>query len=443
VLDRKNLVASRSAGYALMAVVVFALVGSLIGFSLYAIATYENKGAHYRQNSSEAFYLADGGIERARAEFLNSRTWREGWTDVPSGRGKYDVAVSDTTFEGKDAIRLLSQGRVKNATRRVEAIVEIPPTAWDLVLLVMGDTDVNGNLCLNGQIHVNGDVDFGAQESHLQCGEYTNFCCIFPPSIYTDPDHFPDATFYYVQGRTLGTGAYGAHIFDRDRNDITHAVVGDSLDGPGIVGWDNPTKTWSFEFKAGDVNKYFNETTGVFRPRGGATTAVVNFGESDLLGGNPNYVSAVYFQAADTVHATIINTRFTGITEEDRLDPGNWMGGLTKVQHIVFAPRQGIGIICYDFEKTGAALVQFGTEEWPALLYVTHNVTTLNANFNLVGSLIVLGDFGDPHIAGGPDFQYDDGFIDNLPGYLRDGWNDGVSGTMKILRWREVAAAGS
>jgi hypothetical protein len=104
-------------------------------------------------------------------------------------------------------------------------------------------------------------------------------------------------------------------------------------------------------------------------------------------------------------------------------------------------PRYGIALIPYDLEKTGSALVQLGTRDWPALTYVTNDVTRINANMEVVGSFIVLGDFGVPHITGGPDFYYDDGFIENLPEYLIEGWVEGTSGTMKILRWREIASA--
>ena len=36
---------------------------------------------------------------------------------------------------------------------------------------------------------------------------------------------------------------------------------------------------------------------------------------------------------------------------------------------------------------------------------------------------------------------YDADFIANLPGWIVDGWEEGESGTMRILRWREVASS--
>ena len=59
-------------GYSVFTVTVFAFIIIIAGFAIYAVASYETKGALYRQNSSEAFYLADGAIERARAKFLEN-----------------------------------------------------------------------------------------------------------------------------------------------------------------------------------------------------------------------------------------------------------------------------------------------------------------------------------------------------------------------------------
>ena len=52
-------------GYAMMTVMVFALIIIIAGMAFFAMATYETKGALYRQESSEAFYLAEAAIERA------------------------------------------------------------------------------------------------------------------------------------------------------------------------------------------------------------------------------------------------------------------------------------------------------------------------------------------------------------------------------------------
>jgi len=430
----------RSSGYALLTTVVFVFVLLIAGFAFFALVSYEGKAAIYRQDSSESFYLADGAVERARAKFLEDRTWRDGWAAESAGAGEYDLTVTDTTYQGEPAVRLLSKGRVRGGERWVEVFADIPPTGFGLPLLVMGDADVNGNFCLEGQAHVNGDPDFGPGDVHLKCGSYTSGFEILPPPIYTDPAHFPTSTYYYVRGITNGFGDHVGHIYDAAGVDLTQTgAIPDSLEG--LVDYDAPSKTYTFEFKNDDLETYFDDATGIFSRNGGETAAVVNFGESALLGGPADVFSRVVFQGDDTLHTTIINTRFTGITETDRIDHLYWEGGMTELQQVTFEPYYGVAIIAYDFEKMGSALVNVGTTAWPALLYVTNDVPVINANFVLIGSFIVLGDFGVPQISGGPDIYYDEGFVDNLPGYLTEDWVEGVSGTMKVLRWRELASA--
>jgi hypothetical protein len=52
--------------------------------------------------------------------------------------------------------------------------------------------------------------------------------------------------------------------------------------------------------------------------------------------------------------------------------------------------------------------------------------------------MIVLGDWTS---TGGPDIHYDEGFMANLPDYLRDSWPQGSSCNLRIIRWQELAAS--
>ena len=166
----------RAAGFALPALLFLLLVLLIAGMGFFSVAAFETKGAIYRQGSSEAFYLADAAIERARAKFLADRSWRDGWTGLASGRGTYDLAVRDTAWGGEDnVVRLLATGHVANAVRKVEVMAQVPPTAFDLSVLVMGDAEVGGNLCLGGDAHVNGDAggNNGNGDPHFTCGGTT------------------------------------------------------------------------------------------------------------------------------------------------------------------------------------------------------------------------------------------------------------------------------
>jgi hypothetical protein len=187
---------------------------------------------------------------------------------------------------------------------------------------------------------------------------------------------------------------------------------------------------------------YFDDATGVFKPDPGDVAAVVNFGEPPVVGFPVGFdgVANVVFDgsAASVVHQTIINTRYVGPPVDSlRVYNEYWMGGLTELRQITFEPYYGLALLIYDFDRPGTSHTYIGTEDWPALLYVTNNVDSINSNFHLIGTLICLGEFVSQ---GNPDIIYNDGFIDNLPPWLEEDWPDGVSGTLKILRWREIAA---
>lgn len=452
---------TRQSGYALMTVMVFVVIVIISGAAIFALASYETKGAIYRQDSSEAFYLADGAIERARARFLEDRAWRDGWSDEAAGRGGYDLTVYDTTYAGfSDAVQILATGTVGLARRSIELLARVPASVFGMGLLIMGDASVLGNLCLMGDAHVNGEGEMGP---HLHCGGLvTNGFDVIPPWIYTESDSFPEATYYYVRGCDLG-GVYHARILDGDGVDLTTAL-GDSL--VDVISYDAGTERFIYDFdRHSEISGYFDDQNGIFSRAGGDLAVVVNFGELPIVyggggaghgggkgkggkggGGQPivtpaiDALSDVHFDgsASSLVHATIINTRFTGLTDSLRVDADHWSGGLTTMRKITFEPYYGIGMIVRDFARPGGAHAYMGTAAYPALLYVTGDVVQLNSNFVLVGSVICLGDWSSQ---GGITIIYDDGFMDHLPDYLQQEWQSGVSGTLATLRWREVAAS--
>lgn len=414
-------------GYALLTVVVLIFILLLGGMSFFRTSSYETKGALYRQNSAEAYYLADAAIERARARFLTDRTWRTGWVSQTAGRGTYGLTLTDTTYLGTpDVVRLCATGSVRNATRRIEAMVQLPATAWGVAVYVEGDASIGGNLTVNGDLHVNTDSDLG----HVNgTGSRTTGFDIFPPVVRTEPASYPATTYYYVKGVKVGA-QYQAQVFDRNMNDVT-AALGASM--AGMVTYNSGQKTYTFNITNANVAAYFSDATGKFRRNAGDSAVIVNFGASPPNAADVRCV--VNIEGGQPVNTTIINTRFTGVTDADRLNPGCWFGGSTYVKQTTIAPRNGISFIVYDFAKQGGALAQVGTLAAPGVVYVTHDVTDVNSNYAAVGTMIVLGDWSS---TGGPDITYTPTFIPNLPVYLRDDWISGVSGTLRILRWREL-----
>jgi len=310
----------------------------------------------------------------------------------------------------------------------------VPPAALSYAVNVTGDVDCNGNICVLGNLHVSGDPDFGNHDVHLHCGDLTDGFDIAPPAIHTEPASYPDATYYYVRGTKVGSD-YQARIYDALGNDITTAL-GDSL--TGVTSYNNGQKAFTFDFDSdAEINHYFDQVSGVFSRSAGDQAVVVNFGECPVI--NPPGINGIANVVIDgtnaSVNSTIINARFTGVTTADRLDAAFWDGGNTSLKQLTMEPDYGIAIIAKDFMNNGAARVDMGTAAQPAYVYVTGDIAGMNSNFELVGAITLLGDWdSNGHLT----FYYDEGFLADLPTYLFDTWDDGVTGALKILTWREV-----
>jgi len=422
-------------GYSLMGVMIFVFVIILSGLSFFALSASETRGAIYRQETTEAYYLAEAAVERARAKFIDDRAWRDGWTNVACGNGLYSLTVVDTTFGSlTNCVYLLATGSVGKASRQIEVFAEVPPAALSYAVNVTGDVDCNGNICVLGNLHVSGDPDFGNHDVHLHCGDLTDGFDIAPPVIHTEPAYYPDATYYYVRGTKVGSD-YQARIFDALGNDITTAL-GDSL--TGVTSYNNGQKVFTFDF-SGDatINHYFDQVAGVFSRAAGDHAVVVNFGESPVI--NPPGINGVSDVIIDGTHAsvnsTIINTRFTGVTSADRREATFWDGGVTTLKQLTMEPDYGIAVIVKDFMNNGGARVDLGTVVQPAFVYITGDIDGLNSNFELVGAVTLLGDWdSNGHLT----IYYDTGFLADLPDYLFSSWDDGVTGALRILSWREV-----
>ncbi len=426
----------REDGFALLTVTIFAMIVIIVGTGVFATASYETRQALYREKSSEAFYLADGAVERARAKFLVDRAWREGWSGVSCGAGTYDVAVRDTTFAGRpNVVKVVARGHIQNANRMVEVLAEVPATGLGEAMLVVGNADVNGNMCIEGQAHVNGDADFGPGDAHLECGSYTTGFTVSPPPVYTDPAHYPGASYWYIKPVTImgPKPKYSARIYDAAWNDVTVAL-GDPFTGSGIVTYFGGVYT--FTFRTADTSFLFDPETGVFARPEDATGVVLNFGEPPAA--PPNARTNLTFASDDTLRCTMINSRFTGVTVADRLDWNFWTGGLTMVQRVIWEPDMGIAMIAHDFQRSGGALVSMGTADIPALVYVTRDAVSVNANWELFGGIIVLRNWQSQ---GGVSLTYNPEIMSAVPAFLRDDWDHGISGSLKILRWREMAYA--
>lgn len=441
------------AGFALLTVLIFALIVGIVGTAFFAMASMENRQARYREDSSEAFYLADGAIEQARGEFLDDINWRGPIPPTTLGNGTYDLTATDSTWtDGDPAVYLRAEGHVRDSDRAVEAWVRLRPVGGENFIVMNNMISDHGNLCLEGHIHVNNEAEFGSNDVNLKCGgTYTEGFPIEPPPAYTEPGYFPNSTYYYVYGDPITKDKAYVYRYDRALADTVNitASITDMAD-KGVFTYDNKTKRFVYDFskqitlpsgKEYAWRHFFDYGGSQFVPdtANGETSVVINFGDPY---GPPQTLSDIIIgqqPGSEAIRTTIINTRFVGVTPADRLDSKKWVGGaLYFGVQATLTPDNCIGLIIHDVDF-GNAKVQLGTAASPALNYITHDIVKINGQLAVEGTMIVLHDFFN---TGGPDITFNGAFLSCLPEVWQENFYDDGSAIMVLLEWKEIPAKG-
>lgn len=422
-------------GMAMITVLIFSLVFIIGMLAFFTVAGYEAKQAEIREHSTQAFFLADGAIERAKGELLGNGRWDDGYAWTNSDGGRYKLTVTDTTWQGQDATKFYAEGVFGRSKRDVEVFANIDPPGFGIAILALGNIRTQGNVTLVGHAHANGDMvgNNFRPESGTFDGEYV----LTPPPAFTEPDSFPGATYYYVTARELPS----KELYVKDRNGVTLATYPFGTSPHPEISWNignvpGKPQLLTFDYRLNGPGPHaLDDSLGVFIRQGADKAVVINFGQ-----GTPtkhvatNLIVQATSNVVATIKPTIINARFTGTTNLDRLNKGFWVGGDIDLKTATtFAPRLCVSLIIKRLDKT-TAQATIGTASRPCLTYIMGDVDWSAGQFTMYGTLIALGDmlFG-----GGTNLYYDSGFISCLPPSFRDNWPAGTSGTMKVLEWRE------
>jgi hypothetical protein len=422
-------------GMAMMTVLVFSFVFIVGIMAFFTVNAYEANQAEMREHSTRAFFLADGAIERAKMELVGNINWTTGyaWTNYDGGRYKLTVN-RDTTWNGLPSAHFYAEGVFGRNKRDVEVFAKILPPTDSLAIWAGGDIDTQGNIDLVGHAHANDDMD----GSHFRGpGTFDGGYVIRPPAVYTEPDSFPGATYYYVTGSRT---ANPDELYIKDRNGVTVATF---IDGGAPV---HAEFDWGFAGNVLEVEvdqngggpHVFDYNVGPFRHLGADHAVVINFGQGTI---NQHDRTDLNMQStgnvAEPIECTIINARYTGgNTSLERYNKANWYGGTFDMYtNLLFEPRYCIALIVKQINNANAQ-DKMGSQAHPALVYVVGDIPSTAGQLTVVGSLLVLGDAG---FGGGSNLAFNKAFIDCLPPVLKTNWPSNTSGEMVIYEWREPA----
>lgn len=424
-------------GFALFAVIIFAVIVGLSGLAFFSMASYEFKSAENQQRSSEAFYLADGAVELARGALLEDITWRGPVPTTLLGRGNYTLSIVDTVVNGEDALILRGSGFVDESARGVETLAEVKPLLEVVGVFAGDDLTATGGLTLSGHAHVNGAADFGAGDNQLKAGTYDEGYEIYPPAIFVGPDNFPNSTYYRVVATSRSPGRARVYQYDHGSGDWIY-VTRDSL-GPSIVSYAANAYTFSFGNKTESLFSTVGNSLFKLDNSSSHDYVVVDFGHPDDASLSISNVNLGAASETWLMEATIVNTRFEGDPDPGdsrRVEPcGSWWQGGSIVwdSGLTFAPRGCVALVSNQLGPIQAnAQGRLGTSTRPALTYVTGTVHGIKGAREIHGALIALCDLT---WTGGPNVFYNPDFLDCLPeGVL----GLGGAGFLQFLQWREV-----
>jgi len=117
----------KSTGY--VTLLILLLLTTLAGFGteVYLKANAENRMVKRETQSRQALYLAEGGIEWAKAHLLVNPELRQGNVALETGR----VSIVIESIEG--GYKVISKGRSGLAIRKIEETLQLGPGNWVLI----------------------------------------------------------------------------------------------------------------------------------------------------------------------------------------------------------------------------------------------------------------------------------------------------------------------
>ena len=425
-------------GYALFAVTMFVFVVIIGSVAIFSTTSSETMLTHHDLEKSQAFYLADAAIERARARLSHDADWRDGWNNITLGDGTYSLTISDTTVMSYQGVKIVATGTVNAVTRRLEVIGQIPSTVQEFVAYSGENLEANGNIHADPGIHVVGSAWF-AGGGGLAGGELTTGPYPLAPVMHTEPGDWPGATHYRVVPSLSGSTPT-ATVLDRNGNDITSSLTMNPAD---VMSYDSGTQTFSYDFTGnGDLDDWLDYSSGVFARQNGDASVVVDFGLPSP--------SPPGYQARSDVHiagsggngrmrTTVVNTRFIGSGDAQRRDTQYWMGGEITYSHIKLIPDNGVATVSHNITVADES-VFLGTSQTSALVFATGDFEAMQNTSHMYGALVALGDI---HLAGSHHFRFDSEFLANIPNFLIETW-PGFGGVMlNIVSWRDISSPGA
>ncbi len=281
-------------GIALVLAFAVIMILAVLGSIIISRSINESQLAKRYAESSQAFWLAEAGINRALKELKDSYiiTGSDLWSttvdlDQNTGDGKYSVSVEDITIDSQPHKKVTARGGIPSTgTARAERVVEaimskyIPNNFYDNAVYSAGTVDFNGNSYIVANNEVPPDnkaVLYGGDFEVQNPGNITG-------TTTHDPSINPLALLDFEQLHDISTTQQNVYVKSGNK------LINEST---GLEGF--PTKFWYSDGVDNDGDGTIDEDDD-----GGPPNVV--YIESDLtLNGNVGTIGGFYVVVGDVI----------------------------------------------------------------------------------------------------------------------------------------------
>lgn len=216
-------------GVILLIVIIFALALIIMGMAFLNMAVMEHNLAMREVHKTQAFYLAEGGVEDARFKLGDNANW-DTLTSIDEtslGEGIYTANIYNTDTEGNlldpdndSKRRIRSTGTVKEVSRIVQVIVRqiASSTDIDAVLESGGTVEVKSTaVTISGLVRAKDEII----DKHDQITDED-----IDPFLFDDPDAYFEKVFNATKDQMMKKAkADGIYYEDPINNDPVNKIT--------------------------------------------------------------------------------------------------------------------------------------------------------------------------------------------------------------------------
>jgi hypothetical protein len=159
-------IVKRENGAVLVVVLFVMIIVMFLGVAFLDMGTSEALMGDYFKDSVQAFYIAEGGLQKSLSmlktdpEYKRGELWAGFLSDMHElGAGFYSISIDEI---GTGKMKLVSTGRVHKSVAHIETevlVAKVDPVFYNAISISNTDLKLSGGSSIYGDIYVDGGLD--------------------------------------------------------------------------------------------------------------------------------------------------------------------------------------------------------------------------------------------------------------------------------------------